>query len=252
MTTPNIIKKCLSVIALFIAATTTACSSLTVREKDSAAVAQIERVAVIGFENVQPMATLSGVTKLVEKGGDAFDRVDPHADQMYEDLVAALKAQMNWQIVDRQKMVSNGTYQRLFHKTMTGLQQTQMPVGPDQTKTLAKDIMEADCGRRMEIAGRDELMEALGVDAVAVARVDVDLGGFTIMGFGPRYPQSRVNFIVYRRGQEKPVWHDGWIEGEEMDQSIGSTRFFDDDLLSELAVQSAKTAFAKIGAEKTN
>jgi hypothetical protein len=228
-----------------------ACSGLAIREKDQASVGQVKRVAVIGFESVQPMATHAELAKIVEKGSDALEQTDPHADQMYADLVNSLSSQMNWKIVDRRSMLSNATYKKLYTQTMTGLQQTHMPVGPDSKKMLAKEIMEADAGRRMAVAGRDELMNALGVDALVVTRIDVELSGFRIFGFGPQYPQSRATFIMYGKGREKPVWHDGWIEGDKMDQSIGSTRFFDNKLLSELAVKSAKTAFAKIGTEQT-
>jgi hypothetical protein len=239
-------------IALALGLLTTACSNLAIRKKDQASVGRIKRVAVIGFESVQPMATHAELAKLAEKGTEALDQTDPHADQMYQDLLTALNQQMKWKTVDRQIMVNNASYKRLFTQTMTGLQQSNMPVGPDNKRMLAKEIMVADAGRRMELKGRDELLNALDVDALIVARVDVELSGFSFMGFGPKYPQSRVNFIVYSRGQEQPVWYDGWIQGDEMDQSIGSTRFFDDKLLSELAVKSARTAFAKIGAEAAN
>jgi hypothetical protein len=85
------------------------------------------------------------------------------------------------------------------------------------------------------------------VDSIVVARVNVSLTGTSVMGLGDRFPQSRVSFQIYTRGQEKPVWFDGEIDGEVSRESVGSTAFFDEDLLGRLAAKSADTAFHKIG-----
>lgn len=107
--------------------------------------------------------------------------------------------------------------------------------------------MDNESLRVMGTEGRDNLMKALGVDALVTAQIDVLLSGTTVLGIGSMYPYANLQFQVYTRGKSTADWFEGAIEGEKAEKSIGSTALtLDVELMNRLALESARTAFAKI------
>ncbi|MGE3975490.1 MAG: hypothetical protein AB7F59_13275 [Bdellovibrionales bacterium] len=228
------------------------CSGLT-HFKDEAAVGEIKKVAVVAFMVQQPSSASLGVdlSKGQLKAGNTANFMPTegtHADLMYTDLSEALKKNLRWNVMDKKTMASNAGYVKAYKQTMDGWQ-NKMPPGEGMNQFLVAQVMDAEGPRILDMKGRDELIEALKVDAIMVARVNVILNGTSIMGLGSRYPQSKVSFFVYKKGVEKHIWFDGGIDGEESKTSVGGSAFIDETLLSNIAVASAKTAFAKIGPE---
>jgi hypothetical protein len=111
---------------------------------------------------------------------------------------------------------------------------------------LAANIMDADGMRILGAKGRDELCDALGVDALVLAKVNVSFNGTTVMGIGQRKPQAALMFQVFKKGRENPVWFEGQILGQEAKKSVGATGFTDQTLLNQLSRESAQSAFEKI------
>jgi hypothetical protein len=232
-----------------------ACSSLT-HSKDEVAVSQIKKVAIVAFSANEPASAQIGLNlgsgKLEgAQGGTMIPQNDPAVDSMYADLCKSFKHQLKWNVMDPKLMTTHNGYRDAFDKTMKGWQ-NKMPPGGGRKQFIVKDVMDYDSPRILDVAGRDALIQALGVDALVVARVDVDLNGTTVMGIGSRHPQSNLSFSIYRKGDEKPVWFEGGIKGEEMEESVGKTGFIDEALLQKLALKSIQTAYAKIGLTETH
>lgn len=227
------------------------CGLFKVREKNDVEVAKIHKAAVVAFSVLEPasaavsLSLSKGRTEAVA-GGSMITQHSDHIEDMYANMRTELSKNLHWEVLDEAPMITNAGYQTAYDKTMKGWQ-NKMPPGAGEKQFAVKDVMDFDSGRILGPEGRDALIQALGVDAIVVAHVDVQLSGTTVMGIGSRYPQSRVSFQVYARGQEKPVWFDGGVEGDVSQESVGATGFIDEDLLGRLAAKSAVTAFQKIG-----
>lgn len=227
------------------------CGVMKVREKDEAAVKGVKRVAIVAFMTQQPGSATVGLNLSkgqVEGGSNAsmFAKSSDHAEQMYDALAEQLKKNLRWSLQDKKSMISNPGYTKAYKQTMEGWQ-NKMPPGQGMNQFLVSQVMDADGPRILGLSGRDELIDALKVDGILVVRITTSLNSTSIMGIGNRYPQSRVSFQLFSKGKEQPIWFDGQIEGEESKTSVGKTAFIDEKLLSDLAVDSAKTAFSKIG-----
>ena len=240
------------IYSLILSSLLIACGSLKVRDKDQAAVNSVKRIAVVAFATLQPGSATLGLNLSkgsVEGGSNAVmhSRSSDHAEKMYSDLADTLKKNLKWNVLDKKSMITNPDYAKAYKQTMEGWQ-SKTPPGRGINQFLVGDVMDADGPRILGPQGRDELIKALKVDAILVARVNTVLKGTSIMGIGNRYPKAMVSFYLYSKGKEQAIWFDGGIEGDESKTSIGKTAFIDEQLLGDLAVNSAKSAFSKIGA----
>jgi hypothetical protein len=246
MTTIHTVRVVFSVAALV---SLCSCGSL-VRGRDKDEVGKVQTAAVIAFSDIEPQAVDIGMSLLTgqTKGKDGPSYLaanDAHTDKMYQDLVAGFGNEMKWKMLPLDQMQSNPTYIHDYQATMEGFQ-NKMPLPKGQKQFLVSKVLDWDGPRILGAQNRDDLMRALGVDALIVARVEVVLHGTSIMGIGARHPQANVSFQVYTLGHPNPVWYDGRIQGDESEESVGNTGAFDPDMLKRLAVKSADTAFAKI------
>jgi hypothetical protein len=227
------------------------CASLS-HSKDEASVQQVKRVAVVAFTAITPASASIGVSLSgggigATAGGSIIPKTDPMIEQMYVDLGKAFSHNLNWDVMSERSMLENSTYKADYDKTMKGWQNKMGP-GRGQNQFNVADVMDSDGPRILDVSGRDELIQALGVDAIVVARVQVSLTGTTVAGIGSRHPQTSVAFWIYKKGQEKAIWFEGGIKGEETEESVGKTAFIDESLLNQLALKSAQSAYTKIGA----
>lgn len=231
----------------FVALAMSACGSIQTRAKDEARVKTIKNVAVVAFQVDEPAAggiglvngTLEGTS-----GGSMITKQSKHVDQMYLSFNDALSKNVGWSVLPVQLMKSNKGYKQAFNATMVGFQNKMGP-GQGINRFVIADIMDTDCPRILDTQGRDLLIDALGVDAIVEARVTTHLNGFSVMGIGSRKPQASVAFSVYRKGDTKPTWFEGGIDGD-VQESIAKTRFFSEELLAQKSLASAETAFARI------
>jgi len=251
MTKRNVLKWILFSSSLF---GLCSCGSL-VRKHDAQTVQSIKTAAVVAFTEVEPASAGIGFDLSKHKlgataGGSLIAAQDAHTDKMFADLVDGFGNQMKWKMTPITEMTSNPGYQKAYESTMKGIQMKMPPSKGTQQYTIA-DVMDYDGPRILDSKGRDELIRALGVDAIIVARVQVDLEGTTIMGIGSRHPKSNLSFMVYTLGRENPAWFDGRIEGSESEESVGKTGFIDETLLGQLALKSAEVAYSKIASAAT-
>jgi hypothetical protein len=75
---------------------------------------------------------------------------------------------------------------------------------------------------------RVELIRALGVDAIAIAKVKYVVGskgGVSIGGIGKitKYPKAIVELSVYDAKSEAPIWREPWAEGKTMVEGFSNT-----------------------------
>ncbi len=245
-----------SICALALTLGLTGCGTIKTRERDAAQVDKVKKVAVVSFSVTQPASAKIGIDLSSGKsgataGGSMIPQNSPHADEMYLEFSQSLAKNLGWKVMDARQMKANAGYKAAYEKTMKGWQNKMGPNKGDKQFDVS-EIMDQDCLRILDFKGREELLTALGVDAIIGGRVQVILNGTTVMGVGSRYPQSKVAFFVYAKGHEKPIWWEGGVDGEEAKESVGKTGFIDEALLSQLAVKSAKTAYQKIGTATTN
>lgn len=219
------------------------CGSLKVRDVNSAEVKTVRRVAVASFSFLQPQAA----TVL---GTGAQDMTAHESDEVtgcWKDIASTLSSNMRWSVLPFDEMRENPAYKTIYDGKMKGWQTNKVP---HQGKLyLVPGVMDAQSIRRMKPAERDQLMSALKVDALMEAQVNVSfhVPGMAVMGLGSRHPQAVINFWMYKRGVEAPVWFDGRVVGEASAKSVGATGFFDETEVTRLGRLSARGAFEKLG-----
>jgi hypothetical protein len=226
------------------------CGTFQTHSKDASQVSQVKKVAVVAFSVREPAAAGIGLDLGSGKvgasaGGSAISEKDSHSDLMFSDLLTSLHQTMKWTVIDQATMTHNAGYKAAYQKTMTGWQ-NKMPPGKGEKQFLVEGVMDFDGPRILDSSGRDALIKALNVDAILVANVNVILEATTVMGIGSRHPQSRLSFMLYKAGIEKPIWFEGGVEGQPSTESVGKTAFIDETLLGALAVKSARTAYEKV------
>ncbi len=184
---------------------------------------EIKTVALVGFTGVTELkdknAPKSGVGDIMNAvndskdvfGGELDKRRMAQAEAAYQSLTQHVTTATGWQFSDRKLLASDANYAALLKDnpntdsiTVMGLQ--RLP-----------EVLRAEPAERMDPAAQKELMQKLGVDAIAVAKVRYVIGdksGFTIGGMGKTtiYPKAIVEFTVLD-GSDKPVWRDRWCEG---------------------------------------
>ncbi len=215
------------------------------------AVKPVRNVAIIGIDVIQPaefdlFKPSSGPDSGPMSGMNfAMASSSLHVRDYIEDLRGALKGMRKWNMTPQATVAQNDVYKKYFVDTTEGIQSTQ-PIPKELTKFRAPDHMEFDGATKIGQKGRDEIMNALKVDAVVLAQYTVQIHGTTIMGIGSRYPQSSIKFQLFRKGVEKPVWQD-MVKGEDMKESIGKTAFsLDFNKLKDLSLKSSKKAYAEL------
>lgn len=231
----------------------TACGSITTRKVESEQVSGIRRAAVASFTVTQPAPRSVGLnlsSGRMEGSNEAslIAGSSPSVDQMYQDLVGAFQKRMKWTVLSKEQLTQNAGYAKAYNDMMKGWQ-NKAPVNGEYFNVL--QIMDSQSLRRMKPAARDELMQALNVDAIVEADLNIffKTKGMAVMGIASRYPQARLNFWVYKKGVKDVVWFEGNIDGEPSSESVGKTGFFDKEEVTRLGRNSAVTAFNKISAE---
>lgn len=208
----------------------TSCSSL-VRGRDEIATKHIKKAALAGFTVQQP----------TPKG----QRSPENSNEMYSKLRNAFKKKTGWNILEEGTLSQNAAYVRAYDKTMKGFQ-NKMPPPQGISRVFASRIMDNDSLRVLGVDGRKQLMKDLNVDALITANIDVLLEGTTFAGFGARHVRSTISFQVFGKDSDSPVWYDGDVSGEQLKRSLTGTGFFDQGLLTEMAIESLETAFKKM------
>ncbi len=233
-------------MALWLAACTSS------RVKDQASVSKIKKVAIVAFTVTEPQgAKISlNIGKGLESapGGSHMTETSPHIDSMYTSLGENLRSKLKWQVVDLKDLKAHPAYKIAYKNTMEGWQ-NKMPTGQGLQDYEVEGLMDWNGLRLLKQEGREQLIQALGVDAIIMAKSYVVLDGVTVLGIGDKYPKAHVSLEIYGKGQEDPIWREVFT-GEKSEKSVGKTAFIDSDILKESSLKSFKSAAAHIGDSK--
>lgn len=243
------LKKIAITVSYLFLVTFLGCAGLT-HQKNTEALQRVKKVAIIGFTVQEPAPAGIGVSLNSGRvgavaGGSMIGKSAAEVNEMYADLAQAFGKNLNWTVMPASRMKHHPGYQAAYDRTMKGWQ-NKMPPGRGEQRYFVPDIMDNDGMRILGTDGRTALIQALGVDAIITAHVNVFISGTTVGGFGTRYPRSRLSFQLYMPGKNAPDWFEGNVLGEQSKTSLGATAFWDEGLLNRLALQSARTAYAKI------
>ena len=235
------------------------CSGMR-RKHDAPQVAPIKKVAIVGFEVVQPVPVdivkaLFSPSNSSGNSGDFMGNVNwsgmmaipsAHARNLYEDANKSLKQIQKWEMLSTDSMTKNTFYKTLFAEWM-GPVQSRTPVQQGESKFHAPEILDYDSIQRMSAKDRDTLLTALKVDGIVSLKVNTRLHAVTVMGIGSRYPQAVLEFRLYKKGVPDPIWYDVNVEGKKSDKSMGVTRLTTDfNKMNELISESARTAYRQL------
>ena len=186
------------------------------------------------------VAKLSGVNKLavigytatVEKEDSTLDlsaivnhgKTQDNAIIAYRQLTSSLQDHLKWDVLPYEDVIGNPHYQTVFEQTqrgstLAGLQSAMASVSSDYHP---KGIIWALRANSMNQSERDELLDALGVDAVASAQVYIraESSGFLFFTTATTY-SAQVAFRVWARGSSEEIWKDLVAQGDESDLSGG-------------------------------
>lgn len=233
------------------------CSGMR-RRYEAEPVGAVKKVAVAGFEIVQPVPPdlvkiLFGPPK--DKGPGMMSGINyegmmakpsKHAADLEADAAKAMAKLQRWTVLDAPSMRQNAVYREFFKEWM-GPIQSRTPVMDGESKFHAPEILDYDSIQRMGQADREKLMNGLGVDGLIAIKIQTRIHAATVMGVGNRYPQAIVMFQLYRKGTTDPIWYDVNAEGEQSKESMGVTRLTADfDKMNQLIATSARTAYKQL------
>lgn len=208
----------------------TGCATLKVQPER---VTQVKSVAVIGYTAVwdannnrsrSKVEGISGAIKAISKNanGEAEAEREERALATYDLLVETLQKDMGWSVIDRTALSQNQPFQEVV--SARGAHPGGGMFSPYSRYLFVEGVLRKEHADSMSSAERAQLMEALNVDALAqiLIRFSVVESGFAIGGIGNRrrHPIATVEFIVYDRSSEEPIWKERFARGERAEQMM--------------------------------
>lgn len=209
------------------------------RKVEVAEIKTVRSFALTNFSAMLPSSALSS---------NAAVKNSEDIDQMYEALNQKLSSFLKAKSIKRSALVANEHYVKAYDGTMKGFQNKNIDMSSMRYEVV--QIMDSESMRLLDTTGRDQLMKALNVDAIVSAEVRVVLDGFTVAGIGTRKPQAHVLMQMYKKGIEAPVWFETFI-GDAASESVGATKFINENKLRELSLASFRSAIAKMTFDET-
>ncbi len=230
----------------------TGCAGLTTKKVDQAQVKKIRKIAVVAYTANLPSSRKIGLNGNSGKlegsaGGSMITETSPETDRMYQAFIHSLGQTQKWTVLDAKTMIQNEGYKAAYKKTMDGWQ-NKMPAASGTTDYVVNSVMDWNGPRLLDFAGREKLIADLGVDAIALLRIDVSMEGFTVMGFGSHKPAANAHLQIFSKGNKDHVWFDT-LKGPESEESVGITAFIDEQKTREYSLISAQTAYTKMNSK---
>jgi hypothetical protein len=219
-----------SLVAFVLMCSFAGCSTVQFKKDQLAATT---RLAVIGFSGSVEIPDEGGAknkvgsllnavktSKDVLSGSSETRRVE-QGERVYDTLVRRLQEGTGWTVVPRETLKNDEEYQNVLKRA------AGRPGVHDGGFQRPKEVMRDDFVKELEPAGRKELMQRLGVDAVAVARVRYVKGGtsgVSIGGFGKTsvYPKAIASLTVYD-ASGSAIWEEQWAEGKPSSLGLSNT-----------------------------
>jgi hypothetical protein len=227
------------------------------KKYDEASVSKVRKTAVVGYTLLQeaavkdiPLPAMPGGLGSHIPGINTFPKVTEHAAEVLAVYEKAMGDRKKWKVIPFAQVAGNSVYSAIFAGKMVNWKNKQAP-RKDTQFLFAEGILDYDTAERLNQNERDQLMTSLGVDSLAVIKVDVVLkkpGGLSINGIGQSslHPFATAHFTLYSKGSDKPIW-EAWHEtkGGEQAVSTGGSRV-DQERMNVLSKSSAKTAFMEL------
>jgi hypothetical protein len=223
----------------------------------------VHKVAVVGF-GVQQRVPNSGKTvlnALMSSGSDnpagmalepaRIAEPAPHAEKMYEGLEGTLRKELSWDVLPQKALAQKPAYAKFFREKTKQPQFRPMVSGKNVEMFHPQGIVESALLSSMSPEERRALIRELGVDAIAIATVRVELeneGGLKkLVGAGEFRPVTTVGFHLYTPGSEEPAWMDLNAKGASKDPAVEhALGFADGNALNLQAVAATQAAYADL------
>ncbi len=224
---------------------------------NDAAVNQVHKVGIVSFTLLQAAIVKddprlkgpkspSGMKSFVP-GINTFVKVNPQADAMLKEMKAEIESKKKWKVADIDQMKTNPAYTTLFTDKMHNWKNKIAPK-EDTQFMIVEGLLDDEAGKKLSQADRDQLMQSLDVDSLAMIKVDVELkspsGSFN--GIAARKPSATTYLVVYSKGIEKPIW-EAYHEVTEGEKSIGVlAKFLDQGAMNDGSLNSAKKSLDEL------
>lgn len=214
------------IMATLMASLATSCATIKI-EKEK--VAAVKKIAIVGYaiqqtmpnsgENILERLASSKSNEMLVFAG--LPKAMPHADNLYGDLARNLQEGLGFKIISRRDLASNPHY-RVFLQEKTSGAQPRPLVASKYVEVFTPDgILEPFLLNTLKLDQRQKLIKSLGVDAIAMATIKVDLVSHSFLGVaGTLNTVSKMEFKMFDGKSEDPIWHDLNADGKESEQGV--------------------------------
>jgi len=152
--------------------------------------------------------------------GSTKSAAEQQSIDAFETVESGLEVAFGWAVTDLDAMVADPAYAAMWdaktpaiNKKMSGWGSGMAPTG----------VLYKDLATTLKQADRDALMDAMGVQYIAVASLTIsgDDQGVSIGGVGTSRvkPQTFTSITVFQRGEKKAVWR-GSAQGKKTEDAI--------------------------------
>ena len=225
----------------------------------------VSRVAVFGFGGsieMEQAETKTGLgaldaAKKLKQGADDMNALSDgsmkaksgqQAVDAYNLVTKGLAEAMGWEVLPLEEVSSNDTYAGLLAANTSKQQQKMAGWGSGMAP---EGIIHPTTTLRIKQDGRDSLIEALGVDALALVDLTVTGRdqGVRVGGIGTSRVKPRTTAVVtlFTAGEKKKVWR-ATVTGDKTDEAIAADFGGEDrDAKSQLVLASMANAMEKLG-----
>jgi hypothetical protein len=192
----------------------TGCTTMAV---DKTEFEKTKQVAIVGFEieqmlpNTLDFNLASGKLGVGAQGGNFLPEDKEHAEKIYLSLGDKLQKDLKWSVMNLSDIQKNSSYQEVYKSKMEGWRKRPL-MASGFSGYKVKNVMDYWAIAQMTEKERDQLMDKLKVDHLAIARVYVEIESpmsiKNIVGAADLYPKSRMYFYLYKKGVAKSIWYD--------------------------------------------
>jgi hypothetical protein len=222
----------------------------------------VKKVAIVGFgvEQRVPNTAEGVLSDMMAPKDNSFmsgakaakiAEPAPHARIMYDLLQDQLAKGMGWKVIAREDLTRRSDYAAFFHDKTKQPQMRPFVSGPNMEMYVPEGVVESFLIHSMSIEERRALIKKLGVDAVALVTVRIELengGGLkTLVGAGDLHPRAKVSFELYNSTAEDPIWMDLNADGDASAEGVEHVLGFANvDAVNKQAIATADSAFHQL------
>lgn len=221
----------------------------------------VKSVAIVGFGVEQRMpntggSVLEGMMAPKDQGmmpglkAAKIAEPSPAARAMYDILQKELAKGAGWKVLAHDDLVKRPAYSDFFRDKTKQPQFRPMVSGSNVEMYIPENIVESFLLGSMSMDERRALIKKLGVDAIALVTVRVELyngGGLkNLVGAGDLHPKAKLSFDLYNATQEDPIWRDLNADGEEGKGVEHFLGFANVDAVGKQSLQSVASAVQQL------